>query len=95
LVDALNPSQLLSHPFVSDVDISSVGDSDLEGEGSETARNEMEDIVGAVIHFYRKLWVKQSERDEALTVPNFNKPKLKRLGNQIGLNLHLVQRKMR
>jgi serine/threonine protein kinase len=89
--------ELLKHPFVRDVDLSSGcdGDASLEGEGSETARNEMEDIVGAVVQFYRKLWVKQSEGDVALTVPNFNKPKLQRLGNQIGLNVQLVQRKMR
>jgi hypothetical protein len=49
----------------------------------------------SVLEYYRKLWVTQSEDDTMLTVPNFNKAKLKRLGNQIGLSVGLVQRKMR
>ena len=90
--------ELLKHPFVAEVDVSAIGatgEGEMEGEGSETARNEMEDILSAVIQFYRKLWVSQSDADIALTVPNFNKPKLKRLGHQIGLSTNLVQRKMR
>ena len=89
--------ELLKHPFVSGVDVN-VGDRDgevLEGEGSDTARAEIIEITDTVVSYYRQLWAKQSECNIALTVPNFNKPKLKRLGNQIGLNVSVVQRKMR
>ena len=89
--------ELLKHPFVCDVDVNE-GDGDgdvLEGDGSDTARAEIVEISDTVVSYYRRLWAKQSEGNIALTVPNFNKPKLKRLGNQIGLNVSLVQRKMR
>ena len=92
---------LMKHPFVSGVDVKSepgIGDDDdgeMEGGGSDTARSEMEDIVGVVVEYYRQLWYDQSERDVSLTVPNFNKATLRNLGRQIGLDLGLIQRKMR
>ena len=89
--------ELLKHPFVSSVDVNEEdGDGAvLEGDGSDTARAEIVEISDTVVSYYRRLWAKQSEGSIALTVPNFNKPKLKRLGNQIGLNVSVVQRKMR
>ena len=94
--------ELLKHPFVKDVDVTSEpadngdnGDDEVEGEGSDTARTELEDIVGAVVDYYRALWQRQSEEDISLTVPNFNKSKLRNLGKQIGLNVGMIQRKMK
>jgi serine/threonine protein kinase len=96
--ERLEAKDLLKHPFVCNVDVDSdPSDSHevLEGEGSDTARSELEDITCAVIEYYKKLWVKQSESDVGLTVPNFNKAKLRRLGNQIALEPSLVSRKMK
>jgi len=90
-------SEMLNHPFVRGVDVdggNGTGE-DLEGDGSDTARGELEDITCAVVDYYKKLWVVQSENDIGLTVPNFHKSKLKRLGNQIGLGNGIVQRKMK
>jgi len=88
-------AELLTHPFVSGVDLSEGGAETLEGDGSDTARAEIVEIQENVIEYYRRLWARQSSTGTKLTVPNFNKPKLKRLGRQIGLSVGIVQRKMR
>ena len=91
--------KLLKHPFLSEIDVDvdpgeAADGEELEGDGSDTARSELEDIACVVVDYYRHLWANQSEAEMGLTVPNFNKSKLTSLGKQLGLNVGIIKRKM-
>lgn len=83
--------QLLSHPFVAECTTEEPEPEVEDGNGSETARLELDEIINVVREFYQKLWRQQARSSVSPTIPNFHRVKIRALAEQLGIGEELVR----
>ena len=76
---------LLDHPFVSGCCVEEPEPELEDGDGSETARMELDEIVRVVRDYYRSLWRDQARQSVSPTVPNFHRVKIRNLASELGI----------
>jgi serine/threonine protein kinase len=83
--------ELLGHPFVAQCSVEEPEPELEDGDGSETARLELDEVVHVVREFYRDLWREQSKANLSPTIPNFHRVKIRNLASELGIAEEVVR----